>query len=113
MAKTTDEVYEAVLDVKGDVLETKMDVLVLHQKVDNLDLRVNHEQEKFTALLATKIDRDSLPIELFKSIGFKLANHKFVRWGLGVVSAWLLGSVILMQYRSVVENFLHNIFHFL
>jgi len=109
--KTIDEVYDAVLDVKGDVLNTKKDVFALHQKIDSLDLRVNHEQEAFTKLLAKKIDRDNLPVELFKSLGFKLMNRRLIRWGIGVIAAWALGTLVFIQGGSMIDHILRAVLH--
>jgi len=83
MPKTTDEIYEAVLEVKSEVLDSKLEIITLRQ-------HVNHEVEILTDKvwgIDKRIDGKLSADQLLTSIGFKLLNIKWIRWALGGVAA--------------------------
>lgn len=106
---TLTDVYEAIVDVR--------------EKVELLREHVNDEQDKMLLLLKghtaqiavlekDKIDRDSLPIELFKSLGFRLMNKNVIRWAIGAAAAWIVGSVVWFQGPGAAQTAARLFLHF-
>lgn len=113
--RTNDDIYEAVLDTRGKVND-------LAEKVEGLREHVNDEREKMMILInaniarvaaveAEKLDRDSLPIELLKSIGFKLMNRGLIRWAVGAAAAWAVGTVVWFQGPGIAQSVIRAILH--
>ena len=77
----------------------------LHVRMDNLVDTTNHRLDDFTTVIDGKLDAG----ELLTSLGFKLLNNKFIRWGLGVALAAIAGTTTYQYWHEIVASFLERI----
>ena len=112
MTATNKDIIEAIARVEGkvDSVDTKVDranyrIDGLHVRMDNLVDTTNHRLDDFTTVIDGKLDDG----ELLTSLGFKLLNNKFIRWGLGVTLAAVAGTTTFQYWHGVVANFLERI----
>lgn len=98
MARTTDEVYDKVLEIHEQVLGLREDFVDLKEHVnDEVDL------------IKTQIDGKLDNADLLKSIGFQLLNHRFVRWGVGAVAAAIVATLASAHWLPLAEQLIHLI----
>lgn len=87
MPKTNQEVYDAVLDVKSDVIDLKRHVNDRNEAIENSLVLMQ-------AQLLEKADKT----QLLQSYVFKALAKPTIRWGLGVVATTILATTITGQH---------------
>jgi hypothetical protein len=109
---TNKDIIDAIARVEGKVdrVDEKVDRTAvridgLHVRMDNLVETTNHRLDDFTTAIDSKLDNS----ELLTSLGFKLLNNKFIRWGLGVALAAVAGTTTYQYWHVIVGNFLERI----
>ena len=74
----------------------------IESRMDTLVETTNHRLDDFREDLDKKVDKTAL----LTSVGFKLANLKVVRWGLGVVFATVAGTVAVQHWWNEILGLL-------
>lgn len=105
MSKTTDEVFDAVLDVKSAVVDLKGEFV-------RLEGHVNDELEKMNVKIDTKVSPD----ELLSHFGSLLLNHRVVKWVTTASATALLALVVQQNFGGPLlhgAEFLVRLAHFI
>lgn len=105
MRKTTDEVFDAVLDVKGAVLDLKGEFI-------RLEGHVNDELTRMNEKIDSKVDPD----ELLSHVGAKLLNHRIIKWAATASATTLLALIVQQNFGGPLlhgAKFLVDLVHFL
>lgn len=107
MPTSNKEILEAVnrvadhvarVDEKADRTNTRLDGIAV--RMDSLVETTNHRLDAFTAALDGKLDNG----ELLTSLGFKLMNHKTVRWAAGLIATVVIGTAAYQHWASFFEG---------
>ena len=114
--RTNDDLHEAILGVKGDVINVRTEVLGLRGDFNGLREHVNDEVE----LLRDRIDRQDTKIDgkldnddLLTSLGFKLLNNRWARWVAGLAVTSVVATAIRSEWYPWIVRFLQLVQQFL
>lgn len=95
--RTNNDIYAVVLDVREDVIEVK-------QRMVDLKEHVNEEIELLRKDFSRKIDGKLDSAALLTSVGFRLLNNQWVRWGFSGVILATLATLSLQHWAEPVSE---------
>lgn len=98
--------WEQIVGAREEGLATRAEVLNLRGDVVDLKQHVNDDVESLqrwmNTALALKADKD----ELLTSLGERLMSKGYIRWGVGIAFATLIGTATVNNWWHVIVQFL-------
>lgn len=90
------------VEEKTDRTNERMDTLVntTNHRLDDFRLSMDAHATEFRTSIGKKVDKT----DLLTSVGFKLGNMKFVRWGLGLAFTATVGTAAAQHWWGEITS---------